>query len=106
MCCLQPGRAPKTRGRTRVLLSLLAAMLVASAPAVLSISTCAWLIDVGTNYEGWAFAWLLLILFAPITLAFSAAALVIDLFLLLAIVATLSGRTQIITPRPRMRSSF
>jgi hypothetical protein len=97
--------------RLRLFFTLLSAMVVVSAPAVFTVWACAWLIDMGTNAEGAAFAWLLLILFAPMTLVFTAAAIVIDLFLLFAMFATLSGRRMIVMnfgssaqqpgPRPR-----
>lgn len=98
---LEPGETPasprlKQRGRLRLIFSLLTAMLVVSAPAIFTIWSCLWLIDMGTSQEGAAFAWLLLILFAPLTLVFTAGAFVIDSFLLLAILATLSGRTAVV----------
>lgn len=92
----QPARMKSPFARVRLFFTLLSAMAVVSAPAVFTIWACAWLIDMGTNTEGAAFAWLLLILFAPMTLVFTAAAIVIDLFLLLAMFATLSGRRMVV----------
>ncbi len=89
---MQSARLKRPFARIRLFITLLFAMIVVSAPAVFTIWACAWLIDMGTNTEGAAFAWLLLILFAPMTLAFTAGAVVIDLFLLMAMVATLAGR--------------
>jgi hypothetical protein len=105
---LEPGeRPPKARqgGRLRLLFTLISALVMISAPAAFMIWACLWLIDMGTTYDGAAFAWLLLVLFAPITLALAAGTFVIDAFLLLAIVATLSGRRAVVMnfargPRP------
>lgn len=98
---LEPGEASNPRqvklpGRLRLIFTLLIAMVVVSAPAIFSLWTSLWLIGVGTSQEGAAFAWLLLILFAPITLVFTATAFVIDAFLALAILATLSGRRAVV----------
>ena len=98
---LEPGEASiprqvKLPGRLRLIFTLLIAMVVVSAPAIFSVWTCLWLIGLGTGQEGAAFAWLLLILFAPITLVFTATALVIDAFLSIAILATLSGRRAVV----------
>ena len=90
---IEPGQtttAVASGGRIRRALGIILMMIKFTAPAFLIDSVCIWLIDLGHSS---VLAWLaLLVLFLP-ALILSGLALLVNLFLFFALVATLSGRT-------------
>ena len=66
-------------------------MISVSVPAVGLNMLCLWLLRTGMQPDGFL-AWLPLIFFAPIALVLTLIALLLNVFLLIALALTLSGR--------------
>jgi hypothetical protein len=104
---IEPGqspRAPRAAGdgfgdRVGRALRILMMMIKFSVPAFFLDSVCIWLFDMGRT-DGSVFAWLLLLLLIFPALILTGLAVVVDLFLTFAFLATLSGRAVNVVQAP------
>lgn len=79
-------------------------MFFVTAPAAFLVWTCAWLLKLGLN--GAFFAWVLLVLASPWAFLAVAVALPVDFFLLVGLVALISGRQHLFVHYSSRASSY
>lgn len=97
---LDPGAPPRpkvSRGplaRVKLLLSLIASMITVAVPAAVTLWISASLFETGTS-EGGLWAWIPLVILAPITLSLTLLAVVMEFILILAFIGALFGRTVV-----------
>lgn len=89
----EPGPTLRPIRRWKMVVSLLKGMLYTATPAILTLISTSWLIQMGMR--GQIFAWLLLVIMAPLTLGLTLIAIPINIFLGLALLATAFGKGQV-----------
>lgn len=91
---IDPAAPPSKPRRWSLAVPLIKTLLTVSVPAVLALWACAWLVHAGISDGAWG-AWFLLILLAPLTFVLSLAALIVDSFTILTLIALLTGRSHV-----------